>query len=266
VQDNLPGFSGAASTLVDGISIPGAGFGMFGLAFARQGFQAVLGFLETQGDVQILSSPRIATLNNQKAVLKVGTEDFFMTNLTPGVAAVPGVSTATTATPTFSQFFSGISLDVTPQIDSGNTIMLHVHPSVSKVQTKEMLYGQGGSISAYPLASSSVNESDTVVRIQDGNIVAIGGLMHLDSTRQSSGLPGSSDVPFFSSILGNRSNSGRKREVVVLIKPSIIRTAQDWEAQTLRSRAALDDMEVARARVIRIDGTVSDAKPNPPAN
>jgi MSHA biogenesis protein MshL len=73
-------------------------------------------------------------------------------------------------------------------------------------------------------------------------------------------LPGTSDIPVFSSLFGNRANSGRKKEVVVLIKPSIIRTVQDWEAQTRRTRAALDDMDATRARVIYIDGSVEDGK------
>ena len=111
------------------------------------------------------------------------------------------------------------------------------------------------------MASSNVNESDTLVRIQDGNIVAIGGLMQLQSSKNSSGLPGTSDIPIASSIFGNRANSGRKKEVVVLIKPTIIRTAQDWEAQTLRTRAALDDMDASRARVIQLDGKVQEARP-----
>ena len=105
------------------------------------------------------------------------------------------------------------------------------------------------------MASSSINETDTLVRIQDGTIVAIGGLMQIESSRTSSGLPGSSES-IFSSILGNRANSGRKKELVVLIKPTIIRTQQDWDEQSRRSRAALDDMDVARALIIRIDGKV----------
>lgn len=265
VQANLPGFAGAASLLADGIALPSAGTGLFGLAFAASGFQAVLGFLETQGDVQILSSPRIATLNNQKAVLKVGVEDFFVTGVTSGTTSSSSTNSAGTTPPptvTLTQFFSGISLDVTPQIDDGSNIMLHVHPSVTTVteKTKQIDLGSGGNY-RLPLASSSVNETDTLVRVQDGNIVAIGGLMQIESNRRSSGLPGSSDVPFFSTLLGNRANSGRKKEVVVLIKPSIIRTAQDWEAQTRRTHASLDDMDAARARVIRIDGTVQDSKP-----
>jgi len=260
VQSNLPGFAGGVA-LADGVSLPAAGGGLFGLAFATSGFQAVLGFLETRGDVQVLSSPRIATLNNQKAVLKVGSEESFINGFDPGTVGTAN-TTATASTPKFERFFSGISLDVTPQIDDSNNITLHVHPSVTNVTTKNLIFSSGTSVnSTIPTASSSVNESDTLVRIQDGNIVAIGGLMQIESNRNASGLPGTSDVPVFSSIFGNRANSGRKKEVVVLIKPSIIRTAQDWEAQTRRTRAALDDMDVSRARVIRIDGTVAEVKP-----
>jgi MSHA biogenesis protein MshL len=264
VQSNLPGFAaGASALLADGVALPVAGAGLFGLAFATEGFQAVLGFLETRGDVQILSSPRIATLNNQKAVLKVGTDEFFVTGVKGGSnTAGTTTSSSTTTLPdiTLTPFFSGISLDVTPQIDDGHNITLHVHPSVTTVteKTKQVDLGTVGNY-RFPMASSNVNESDTLVRIQDGKIVAIGGLMQIESNRTSSGLPGSSDT-LFSSLLGNKANSGRKKEVVVLIKPTIIRTQQDWDDQNRRSRAALDDMDSARARVIRLDGGADDRK------
>jgi len=242
-----------------------AGGGVFGLALATSRFAAVLGFLETQGDVQTLSSPRVATLNNQKAVLKVGTDEFFVTNVSGGtISNSTTVAAGSTTMPTIvlTPFFSGISLDVTPQIDDGSNVTLHVHPSVTTVteKTKQIDLGDIGNY-RLPLASSAVNETDTLVRIQDGSIVAIGGLMQMESSRNASGLPGSSSIPVLSSLLGNRANTGRKKEVVVLIKPTIIRTAQDWEAQTSRTRAALDDMDTVRARVIRIDGGVEDAKP-----
>jgi MSHA biogenesis protein MshL len=145
---------------------------------------------------------------------------------------------------------------VTPQIDDGNTITLHVHPSVTTVteKTREVDLGTVGNY-RFPLASSEVNESDTLVRIQDGKIVAIGGLMQVQSNRSSSGLPGSSNT-IFSSLLGNKANTGSKKELVVLIKPTIIRNQEDWDEQNRRSRAALDDMDAARARVIRMDGQV----------
>ena len=157
---------------------------------------------------------------------------------------------------TLTPFFSGISLDVTPQVDEGTNVTLHVHPSVTTVTEKSKQIDLG-SIGNYklPLASSNVNETDTMVRIPDGRIVAIGGLMQAESSRTSSGLPGSTNVPFFSALLGNKAVMGRKKEVIVLLKPTIIRTAEDWEAQNRRSRAALDDMDATRARVIQLDGT-----------
>ncbi|MDO8458565.1 MAG: secretin N-terminal domain-containing protein [Burkholderiaceae bacterium] len=272
VTNNVPGFpSGNAATLADTLSLPGAGGGLFGLALATDGFQAVLGFLETRGDIQILSSPRIATMNNQKALLKVGTDEFFVTNVSGGTASTASTSTTSSTAPTLptltlTPFFSGIALDVTPQIDDGNNITLHVRPSVTNVteKTKQIDLGTIGNYKL-PLASSSVNESDTMVRIQDGNIVAIGGLMQMESNRTSSGMPGTSDVPFLSSILGHKLNSGRKKELVVLIKPTIIRSADDWETQTRRTKAALDDMDASRARVIRMDGSTYSVEPAGPA-
>ena len=74
-------------------------------------------------------------------------------------------------------------------------------------------------------------------------------------------MPGATEVPFWSSIVGNKANSGRKKEVVVLIKPTIIRTAEDWEAQTRRTSSALDDMDASRARVIRMDGRCTQTEP-----
>lgn len=235
------------------------GGGLFGLALATSQFGAVLGFLETQGDVQTLSSPRVATLNNQKAVLKVGTDEFFVTNVSGGTNSSSGTSSSTTTstlpTVTLTPFFSGISLDVTPQIDDGVNVTLHVHPSLTTVteKSKQIDLGSAGNFKL-PLASSAVNETDTLVRIQDGSIVAIGGLMQLESSRNASGIPGTTSMPGLGALFGNRATQGRKKEVIVLIKPTIIRTAADWEAQGRRARAAIDDMDATRARVIQLDG------------
>ncbi len=249
------------TTIAGTVAMPAlsTGGGLFGLALATSQFATVLGFLETQGDVQTLSSPRVATLNNQKAQLKVGTDEFFVTNVTGGTQGTTGTTTSTAATMptlTLTPFFSGISLDVTPQIDDGTTVTLHVHPSVTNVteKTKQIDLGTIGNY-RLPLASSSVNETDTMVRIPDGRVVAIGGLMQMESNNSSSGVPGSSNVPVFSALFGNKSKTGRKKEVIVLIKPTIIRTADDWEAQNSRARAAIDDMDNTRARVIRMDGS-----------
>ncbi len=226
------------------MALPAAGSGTLGLSLATNGFQAVLGFLESHGDLQILSSPRVATLNNQKAVLKVGVDEYFVTNVsggttTPGTTA--GANTTTLPNLTLTPFFSGIALDVTPQIDEANMITLHLRPSVTSV-TEKIKQVDLGSIGNYrlPLATSSVNETDTVVRVQDGNIVAIGGLMQSESSSRISGLPGTSGNAVGRTLLNNVVTSVRKKELVVLIKPTIIRTAEDWQRSTEQALGAFD--------------------------
>src|SRR5437588_9671040 len=105
---------------------------VFGLALQTPSFAALLTFLESQGNVQVLSSPRIATLNSQKAVLKVGTDEFFVTNVTTTTTATTAGS-QTSPSVTVQPFFSGIVLDVTPQIDESGNIILHIHPAGSEV-------------------------------------------------------------------------------------------------------------------------------------
>jgi len=241
----------------DLIPLPSAGGGAFGLALTRGSFQGLISFLESHGDTQILSSPRVATLNNQKAVLKVGSDDYFVTGINSGNTTNSTNTNNTTGVvmPTLilTPFFSGIALDVTPQIDEGDTITLHVHPSVTNVteRTKQVDLGAAGNY-RLPLASSSVNETDTVVRVPDGAIVAIGGLMQQESTRRGSGLPGADQNPITATLLGNRANNGRKRELVVLIRSTIIRSAQDWEQETARSAQRLEDTDAKERKVIRV--------------
>ncbi len=262
---NLPVQSSGAQSpgWADLIPMISPGGGAFGLALSRGGFQGLISFLESHGDTQILSSPRVATLNNQKAVLKVGSDDYFVTGITGGNSSNNNTTTTnntsnnTIPTLTLTPFFSGIALDVTPQIDEAGMITLHIHPSVTTVteKVKQIDLGVIGNF-RLPLASSTVNETDTVVRIPDGHIVAIGGLMQMESSRRGSGLPGSEQNAVTATLFGNRANAGRKRELVVLIKPSIIRSADDWAQHSRAAAQALDDMEDKSRRVITVNGAV----------
>lgn len=245
--------------IIDAVDFPARGSGLFGLVFGTRNFEGVLAFLQTQGTTQILSSPRVAALNNQRAVLKVGTDELFVTGVTGGtITAGTSVSGAVTTLPTItlSSFFSGIALDVMPQVDQGDTITLHVHPSVSSVSEVVKLIDLGGSIGSVrlPLPANSTNETDTVVRVTDGYIVAIGGLMQLTSQESRSGVPGAVKVPLLSSLFGNVQETGAKREIVVLIKPTIIRSAEDWREQAREAKARIEEYGAAR-HVITIDGS-----------
>ncbi len=230
--NSAPG-SGSLTSSASGSLIPGVpGGALFGLAFQTQNFAGLLQFLESQGSVQVLSSPRIATINNQSAVLKVGTDEFFVTNVAAATTTVTSV--AGTAAPQFPSvtlrpFFSGVALDITPQIDEDSTITLHIHPSVSRVvqDNRQLNLGSFGGSVTLPLAKSDVSETDSVVRAADGNIVAIGGLMKVDISDTRSGLPGLQDSQSFGGVFGSRAKTMVKKELVILIKPTVVQTDRD---------------------------------------
>jgi len=227
-----PGVTGSVGTLGPLLSAAaGAPGAIVGLAFQTGNFAAMLDFLQTQGTLNVLSSPRIATLNNQKAVLKVGTDEYFITNVSTSTTTST-TGNVTTPSITTQPFFSGIALDVTPQIDENDQIILHIHPSVSKVSDKPKTVdlGQAGTFTM-PLASSNINESDTIVRVRDGNIVAIGGLMKQEQEDSRSGVPGASGGSVLGWPFRNEGRRLQKSELVILIKPTVIKGEQAWQKQ-----------------------------------
>jgi len=216
---------------------------LFGFAFQTNNFAALLTFLESQGTVHVLSSPRVAAMNNQKAVLKIGTDEFFVTGVTTNIN---NTSTGNTITPsvTLQPFFSGVVLDVTPQIDDKGNILLHVHPSVSQVTTvnKGVNLGTAGTLNL-PLAASATSELDSIVRGQNGRVVAIGGLMRQASSGDTDQLPGADKIPVLGALFRNKSRVNQKRELVVLIKPTIVEGANDWSQDLLESSRRIDELK-----------------------
>ena len=219
---------------------------MFGLAFQTANFAAMITFLESQGAVHVLSSPRIATMNNQKAVLKIGTDEFYVTGVSTTTNTTASGAT-TSPNVTLQPFFSGVVLDVTPQIDADGNIILHVHPSVSQVSTisKEIDLGSAGSLKL-PLAASSTSEMDSMVRSQDGRIVAIGGLMRQATTSDRSQVPGAGDLPVLGALFRNTGQVIQKRELVVLIKPTIVEGANSWNEDLLDSGKRIEALDPRR--------------------
>jgi len=237
----------AASTGFSLSNAANAAGSLFGLAFQTNNFAALISFLESQGTVHVLSSPRVAAMNNQKAVLKIGTDEFFVTGVTTTTTANTAGNT-TTPSVTLQPFFSGVVLDVTPQIDDKGNILLHVHPSVSEVSTitKNVDLGSAGNLTL-PLAASSTSELDSIVRGQDGQVVAIGGLMRQASTDDVNRVPGLGRVKVLGALFSNKNKVNQKRELVVLIKPTIVEGASSWSRDLLDARDRVEGLD-PRAR------------------
>ena len=216
---------------------------LFGLAFQTNNFAALITFLESQGSVHVLSSPRIAAVNNQKAVLKIGTDEFFVTGVTNNITTGDNGSIVSPSV-TVQPFFSGVVLDVTPQIDASGNILLHVHPSVSQVTTvnKDVDLGSGGTL-RLPLAASSTSELDSIVRGRNGQVVAIGGLMRQASTGDTDQLPGADKIPLLGNLFRNKNRTNQKRELVVLIKPTIVDGASDWSEDMMDASRRIEQLD-----------------------
>ena len=220
-----------------------------GVAVQTRNFSALINFLESQGRVHVLSSPRISTLNNQKAVIKVGSEEPFVTSITGG-SSTNNLGVLSTVTPALSYqpFFSGISLDVTPQIDSEDNITLHVHSMVNTVteKSKAALLGSEGVTSPVPFAVNTLNETDSVVKAKDGQVIVIGGLMTESNTDVRSGVPGARDIPGVGAFFNWGAQTSVKRELVILLKSTVVKDDSIWGDEIAATGQRVDAMTAPR--------------------
>ncbi|ARN73594.1 pilus (MSHA type) biogenesis protein MshL [Oceanicoccus sagamiensis] len=213
--------------------------GAFSGAFTSDDFTGVIQLLETQGSVQVLSSPRISTVNNQKAVIKVGQDEFFVTEISNTTTTSTGTTTNNPEIE-LTPFFSGIALDVTPQISEDDEIILHIHPSISDVEDQVKVITLGDQVVELPLALSTIRETDSVVYARSGQVVVLGGLMQNRSLDNNSGTPVFGDMPFVGHLFSQQRNVTVKNELVILLKPVIMGPDGLPEA-TRRSQQRFDE-------------------------
>ncbi len=219
---------------------------LFALGTRSSNFAALIRLLSTQGEVRVLSSPRVSTINNQKAVIKVGSDEFFVTDISSNtVSNISGTTTSPDITLT--PFFSGIALDVTPQISENGEVILHIHPSITEVvdQTKEITLGS--ETLKLPLAFSTVREADTVVRALNGQVVVIGGLMQNISSNDDAGLPGVSDVPVVGSLFKQQSKRNNRSELVILLRPIVVDSNRTWSNYIKDSASRMEKLNYANS-------------------
>lgn len=234
----------ATGSNIEGSSASAFG-GVFTLALqARNDFTGFIELLKAQGDVKVLSSPKVSTINNQKAVIKVGTDEFFITD----VSSNTNTGTATTTTQndvTLTPFFSGVALDVIPQISEAGDIILHIHPTVSTVieKIKNISVSTADTLSV-PLAVSSIRESDSIIRAKNGQVVVIGGLMQDSYQGNDASVPGLGDVPVVGGLFGHKRKVASKSELVILLKPVVVDSHQTWT----------DTLRKTRERISRLNG------------
>ncbi|MBF0455825.1 MAG: pilus (MSHA type) biogenesis protein MshL [Magnetococcales bacterium] len=224
----------------------GAAGTAFSLAIRNHDFISFISLLKQQGQVQILSSPRIATLNNQKAVIKVGQDEVFITGMKQGtvVASSNGLSGNAVAlsVPVFEKMFTGISLDVTPQIGDGGQVTLHVHPLITEVSDKVKTFNINNQSQSIPLALSQTRETDSIIRVGNSEVAVIGGLMKKNIKENKDKVPFLGDIPGFGGLFRQESKSSSTSELVILIRPIIVGGDRQWSSDMLQTARRIGEM------------------------
>jgi MSHA biogenesis protein MshL len=204
--------------------------GAFTLAVNAGSFNAYVELLATQGKTRVLSSPRVSTINNQKAVIKAGDDEYFITGVSSNTVVGVGASTASNLD--LAPFFSGVALDVTPQLSGDGQIILHIHPTVSDVSQKVLTVTVSGVTNSLPLAFSQVRESDSVVKAKSGQLIVIGGLMRSTHQVQDYRVPLLGDIPVLGHLFRSQQKTDDRTELVILLRPIIVESDDQWTQLT----------------------------------
>jgi MSHA biogenesis protein MshL len=224
--------------------------GAFTLAAASKDFATYVNLLQVQGNTRVLSSPRVSTLNNQKAVIKSGSDEFFVTNVTSNTVTSTAASTSNSIELT--SFFSGVALDVTPQIDDDGSVILHIHPTVSAVTSQNLSVTFAGQTDTLPLALSQIRESDSVVKARSGQVIVIGGLMTALNSKINYKTPFLGSIPVLGNLFKSKQTQTNKTELVILLKPIVV--GDDNEAWKPLVKSGIDH---AKKLDPAVDGALS---------
>jgi MSHA biogenesis protein MshL len=214
--------------------------GAFTVAADFANFDTVIQLLSTEGNTHVLSSPRVATLDNQKAIIKAGVDQFYVTGVQSNTVVgttTPTISDNVSLTP----FFSGVALDVTPQIGTHGEVLLHIHPIVSTVSTQTLTLEVQGQSDVLPMAQSSVRESDSMVRAHSGQVIVIGGLMQETVDKQQYKTPLLGDIPGLGRLFRSEQDTKSKVELVILLRAMVV-NGSDWPKVVDESTGTKDDL------------------------
>jgi general secretion pathway protein D len=181
--------------------------------------QEVIKFLQTQGDVNSISNPKVLTLNNQPALITAGTEYFYKTQQSTNQQGTGGGVAATTQNDLVQSVFAGVLLDITPEIADDKTITLKINPSLSETRTD---MSQTESTERQMPPDLTKRQLSSVVTVKDGNRIILGGLINTKNRNKSNKVPILGDIPGLAYLFRYEERIKEVEELVIVIEPHII--------------------------------------------
>jgi MSHA type pilus biogenesis protein MshL len=186
------------------------------LLFQNKSVKAIVNALKEQGEVRVISQPRLRTLNNQTAMMKVGTDQPFFTHQTSTISSSGGLSESSGDTLTI--ITVGTVLAVTPQIASDDWITLDITPAITSFV--EEVKSPSGESSAPVL---DIKQFSTIVRMRDGETIVLGGLIQNSHSKTVRKIPLLGDIPLLGRLFQGTVDAKQKKELVIFLTPRIVR-------------------------------------------
>lgn len=180
---------------------------------------SLINALEEQGEVQIVSQPHIRTLNNQSALIKVGTDRTFFRREQNTDNTTSGSNITTTDVPQV--VTEGIVLSITPQISKDGWVMMDVSPVVTRVSSVSEVRGVAGNVQS-SAPNLDIRQTSSLVRAFNGETIVIGGLIQTQESTSSRGVPGLKDVPVAGRLFKGQYESVIRKELIIFITPRLI--------------------------------------------
>ncbi|MCC6657472.1 MAG: pilus (MSHA type) biogenesis protein MshL, partial [Rhodocyclaceae bacterium] len=212
---------------------------LFSLAFRRGDFLTAIRLLETFGTLKVLSSPKLSVLNNQTAILKVvKNEVYFQVKADTSQGQT---STLTNLTTTPQSVSVGLVMSVTPQISENNSVLLNVRPTISRI-TGYKQDPHPSLVIVNNVPEIETREMESLMQINNGDIAVLGGLMQDVVNNTDDAVPGISRIPILGNIFTHRNDVTTKTELVVFLRPTVIRDASiQGDYSSFRSNLPRDD-------------------------
>ena len=210
----------------------------FSFAFSPlSSINAVLNTLESKTNVNVVSAPKLLVLNNQTAILQVGDEVPIATqnsrsNIDPNSPTINSIEYRET----------GVILKITPRVNANGIVLLDITQEVSGVNETV------GSVNGINSPTISTRRISSTVAVKDGEVLALGGLIRNTQSKGRIGLPFLSQIPIIGGLFGKQTTSGNRIELIVLLKPRVLRTVEDGRAVTDELRAKIQTLEPFKSR------------------
>ena len=189
-----------------------------------RGLNIFVDMLRGFGTTKVLSSPKLTVLNNQTATLKVS-EDFVYFNVKQDIAAGNSNTNAVTTTTTTPQSVSiGFFMNLTAQVGDDDMVTLNVRPSISSIAALKQDPNPALTV-VNEVPQIRTREIESMMRVRSGDVAVLGGLMEDRMDNRSGRFPGLGDIPVLGEIFTTRNNASRKTELVIVLRPTVIRDA-----------------------------------------